>query len=55
MAMSADLIARLDGIAVCCRACVHQEGRTCGKYDAVPPPEVAAKGCESWTYDEVPF
>lgn len=51
---------RLDAINVKCATCLQWTGtvqRTmrCAKFDAVPPVDVQAAGCDEWTFDEVPF
>ena len=39
-----------------CGGCLHLgEGMHCKKWDAVPPVEFRATGCEDWVYDEIPF
>jgi hypothetical protein len=46
----------LERIEVKCRTCQHfGDGKTCNRFDAIPPAEVQAAGCEEWVYDEVPF
>lgn len=46
---------RLEAIKPSCRNCVHVEGVHCTKFEAVPPPDVAAVGCDEWEWDQVPF
>jgi hypothetical protein len=41
-----------------CTGCTHwRHGKNarCGKWDAVPPAEVQAVGCDYWRYDDIPF
>lgn len=49
------VLARLDAIPVRCASCRWQEGVSCGKFDATPPPDVVQAGCEAWEHDQVPF
>lgn len=46
---------RLEAIKPRCGNCVHAEGVHCTKFEAVPPPDVAAVGCDEWEWDQVPF
>ena len=45
----------LDAIVVKCGSCEEWRGQRCEKYGMAPPPEVVAVGCESWSYDFIPF
>ena len=45
----------LDGIQVGCQSCEHYAMPECDKWNAAPPPDVVAAGCDEWTYDGVPF
>ncbi len=41
-----------------CSGCTHWRNggnAKCSKWDAVPPEEVQAVGCEDWRYDDIPF
>lgn len=46
---------RLESIKPSCANCVHVDGVHCTKFEAVPPPDVAAVGCDEWQWDQVPF
>ena len=46
---------RLEAIKPSCRNCVHSEGVHCTKFEAVPPNDVQAAGCDEWQWDGVPF
>lgn len=46
---------RLESIKPSCVNCVHSEGVHCTKFEAVPPNDVQAAGCDEWQWDGVPF
>jgi uncharacterized protein YwlG (UPF0340 family) len=46
---------RLEGIQVNCQSCEHYARAVCLKFQAAPPPDVVAAGCDEWTYDFIPF
>lgn len=46
---------RLEAIVPKCASCKHYEGVHCMEFNAVPPPDVQAIGCEAWQWDSVPF
>jgi hypothetical protein len=48
-------LARLSSIKVQCQSCEHYARAVCLKFQAAPPPEVVAAGCDDWTYDFIPF
>lgn len=50
-----DGLARLESIKPSCVNCVHSEGVHCTKFEAVPPNDVQAAGCDEWQWDGVPF
>ena len=46
----------LENIKIGCGSCEH--GSTsgwCNKFNAAPPADVQAVGCDEWKYDEIPF
>lgn len=48
----------LERVRMACNTCTHlTEHRVCDLFDAEPPAEALTTdiGCESWTYDNVPF
>ena len=45
----------ITSIKVECASCEHYHARRCTKWQASPPPDVLAVGCEEWTFDEIPF
>lgn len=48
----------LERVRMTCESCIHlTERRVCSLFDAEPPAEAITTdiGCESWTYDEIPF
>lgn len=46
----------LEAIKISCMTCEHgQTGGWCNKFQAAPPSDVQAVGCEDWTYDGIPF
>lgn len=46
---------RLDDIETNCHQCDHFMQGKCLKFDAKPPPEFVAKGCEQWEWNGIPF
>lgn len=48
-------LARVEEIKVQCASCLHWERGTCTKYNATPPADVQASGCDEWHWDDVPF
>ncbi len=46
---------RLQSIKINCQSCDHYARSMCLKFQAPPPPEVVAQGCDEWTYDFIPF
>ncbi len=49
------MLQRLESIEVGCRSCAEFSGVRCNKYDAIPPAETIAKGCDEWEVDGCPF
>lgn len=46
----------LEAITVSCQHCeFYPRTGWCEKHQATPPAEVAAVGCDDWTFDTVPF
>jgi hypothetical protein len=45
----------LESIEVGCRTCEHYAMPECDKWNAAPPPDIVASGCDEWTYDFIPF
>ena len=46
----------LESIQITCRTCEHgASGGWCSKFEAAPPAEVQAVGCDSWSHDLIPF
>lgn len=51
------IVKALDDATRCCLNCDHfrpNKGETCGLNNKVPPPKIAARGCECFE-DEIPF
>jgi len=46
---------RLQSIRVECQSCEHYARSHCKKFDAAPPQDVIATGCDEWSYDFIPF
>jgi hypothetical protein len=46
---------RLQSIRIECQSCEHYMSNFCKKFEAAPPQEVIANGCDEWTYDFIPF
>jgi hypothetical protein len=38
-----------------CGSCTQWHQEMCQKYQAAPPAEVRATGCDEWTWDGIPF
>ncbi len=52
----ADMLARYDRMAPSCQSCMYLDSSGwCAKWEATPPKEFLASGCEAWAWDEVPF
>lgn len=45
----------LEAIKIHCGNCDHFATGQCKKFQAVPPAEVQAVGCNEYEYDEIPF
>lgn len=45
----------LEAIKISCANCDHFATGQCKKFQAVPPAEVQAVGCDEYEYDEIPF
>lgn len=48
-------LADLERIKVGCMTCTHYAMPECDKYNAKPPPDVVASGCDDWRHDGIPF
>lgn len=48
-------LAHLTSIPKGCISCEHFVMPECDKWNAPPPPDVVAAGCDEWTYDGLPF
>lgn len=49
---------KLQTLRVCCAQCEHYElggKNVCLKFNAAPPAEVAAVGCDEWVLFDIPF
>ena len=46
---------RLQSIRVECQSCENYLQNYCKKFDATPPQDVIASGCDDWSYDFIPF
>ena len=46
----------LESIEIKCNTCEYgaHDGH-CARFDAKPPPDVQAAGCDEWTHDGIPF
>lgn len=52
----ADMLARYDRAAPSCQSCMYLDSSGwCAKWEAKPPDEFRAYGCDVWAWDEVPF
>jgi hypothetical protein len=49
-------LGHLQSIKINCKSCEYgaHDGH-CAKFDAKPPAEVQAAGCDDWTWDQIPF
>lgn len=45
----------LESIKINCGNCKHFHSAKCYKFDAVPPAEVQAIGCDEYEHDGIPF
>lgn len=45
----------LEAIKIHCGNCEHFAYSQCQKFQAVPPADVQAVGCDEYEYDEIPF
>jgi hypothetical protein len=48
-------LAKLEAVTVTCRSCESWNNERCKRFEAVPPTDVQRSGCESWSWDGVPF
>lgn len=52
----ASMLARYDRMAPSCRSCLFLDGSGwCAQWEAKPPGEFQASGCDRWEFDGVPF
>lgn len=45
----------LKRIQINCQNCEHYQQTVCGMFDAKPPTEVLAVGCDEFSWDSIPF
>lgn len=45
----------LEAIKTNCQECQFYQQSTCNKFNAQPPTEVLAVGCDEFEWDEIPF
>lgn len=45
----------LKRIKINCQNCEFYQQSLCGKFQAAPPTEVLAVGCDEFNFDEIPF
>ena len=38
-----------------CKTCTQYAMPECDKFQAAPPPDVVASGCDEWEFDGIPF
>jgi hypothetical protein len=50
-------IGRLESLKPSCHSCSHYAMRNahCAKFNAYPPQDVLAEGCDDWDMDDIPF
>jgi hypothetical protein len=50
-------VARLQALSPSCHSCSQymMRDKTCAKFNARPPDEVLAEGCDEWDMDSIPF
>lgn len=52
----ADMLDRYERMAPSCASCIYLDAvGWCAKWEAKPPPEFLASGCDEWAWDECPF
>ena len=51
-----DALSRYDRMEPSCKSCIYLDASGwCAKWEATPPPEYQASGCDAWEFDGVPF
>ena len=50
-------VGRFESHKPSCHTCSHYEMKRlhCSKFNAHPPPDVMAEGCDDWNMDNIPF